>query len=583
MARQSNRRWWLLLALALATSVLEVVAAAMIYVLLGIIADPEGTVNLPLIGNVQSLAGDLSQQALLFWIVGIMFLFFGIRAIVLVVAEYIRARVIQNTAAQLSISLHRGYLGLPLSFHLQRNSAEFIRNSLFVCQQVATNAFTPIIRIGAEVVLTVAILALLALVSPLGTLLAVGVVGATSVVLLLILHPRLKRLGGLLLELQKDALRSLTQSILGIREIRILGRENFFSNTFGRVRRKMARADYLRAAMVQVPRVAIESSLIVFMLVFFAVSVATDYGERSLLPTLGLFAYAGLRLQPSVQRTIASLNNLRFSSEHTATLSDELQLVRQYAAPRTEGALLPFKQELTLEGVSFRYEGAQKDALSDINLSIRRGEQIGICGPTGGGKSTLVDVITGLLPPSAGRVLVDEHDIAVNIGGWQRNIGMVPQAVFLLDDTLTHNIALGFEDKDIDQTALREAVRLAQLGYYIDSLPEGLDTKVGERGARVSGGERQRIAIARALYRKPQVLVFDEGTSALDNTTERELMLALRKLRKTHTILLIAHRLSTVRDADRVVFVKEGRIAAVDTFEGLRESDASFNEMVGLQ
>ena len=240
-------------------------------------------------------------------------------------------------------------------------------------------------------------------------------------------------------------------------------------------------------------------------------------------------------------------------------------------------------RELVLQGVSFRYEGAQQDALTDINLSISRGEQIGICGPTGGGKSTLADMITGLLPPTSGRVLVDGHDIADNIGGWQKNIGLVPQAVFLLHDTLAHNIALGVADEDIDDAALRHALHLAQLDDFVDSLPKGLDTDVGEHGGLVSGGERQRIAIARALYRRPQVLVFDEGTSALDNTTERELMLALRKLRKTHTIFLIAHRLSTVRDADRVVFVKDARIAGVDTFERLRETNESFNQMVGRQ
>ena len=190
-----------------------------------------------------------------------------------------------------------------------------------------------------------------------------------------------------------------------------------------------------------------------------------------------------------------------------------------------------------------------------------------------------MDLIAGLLSPTAGRVTVDGQDIATNTRGWQRNLGMVPQMVFLADDALRRNVAFGVADADVDASALREAIRLAQLDGFIESLPEGLDTVVGERGVRISGGERQRIAIARALYNRPQVLIFDEGTSALDNATEQELMNSLRQFRGTHTILLVAHRLSTVRDADRVIFVEDGRVAGVDTFEGLRRSNDSFRRM----
>ncbi len=224
----------------------------------------------------------------------------------------------------------------------------------------------------------------------------------------------------------------------------------------------------------------------------------------------------------------------------------------------------------------------ESQALANVSLTIRRGEQIGICGPTGGGKSTLVDLMAGLLSPASGRILVDGQDIAHNTAGWQRNIGMVPQMVFLIDDTLRRNIALGTADKAIDETALTQAVRLAQLEDFIGSLPRGLDTVVGERGIRLSGGQRQRIAIARALYSKPQVLIFDEGTSALDNATEQELMQALKLLRSNHTILLVAHRLSTVRDADRVVFVEDARVVGIDTFEGLSQSNRSFQRMAAV-
>jgi ATP-binding cassette, subfamily B, bacterial PglK len=242
---------------------------------------------------------------------------------------------------------------------------------------------------------------------------------------------------------------------------------------------------------------------------------------------------------------------------------------------------LPFHQELRLERVTFRYEQADRDALQGIDLVIHPGEQIGICGPTGGGKTTLTDIITGLLDPTSGRVTVDDRDLVDVEREWQANLGIVAQMVFLTDDALRRNVALGVPDDKVDDAALREAVKLAQLEPFVADLPEGLDTIVGERGVRVSGGQRQRIAIARALYRKPEILIFDEGTSALDNATEAQMMSAIEQLRGEHTIILVAHRLSTVRNADRIVFLEDGRATGIGSFDELRTTNTVFREMAG--
>ena len=240
---------------------------------------------------------------------------------------------------------------------------------------------------------------------------------------------------------------------------------------------------------------------------------------------------------------------------------------------------LVLRDRWEVEEVNFTYEGADRPALEEVTLTIAPGEVVGICGPTGGGKTTLVDVITGLLEPTSGRVSVDGHDLREYDREWQRNLGIVPQMIFLTDESLRRNIALGVPTREIDETAVREAVELAQLSSFVDSLPAGLDTVVGERGVRVSGGQRQRIAIARALYRRPQVLIFDEGTSALDNQTEADLMRALERLRGDHTIVLVAHRLSTVRDCDRIVFLDKGRIAGLGTYDVLAETNAGFRRL----
>jgi ATP-binding cassette, subfamily B, bacterial PglK len=579
MGRETRRRWWLLLALAVAVSLMEIIAAAMIYMLLGLVANPDGEMNLPLIGDVRELAGGIDERTLLLSLIGIMIAFFIVRGVALIGAEYIQSRVVQQAAARLSTKLVRGYLGLPFTFHLQRNSAELIRNSHQATLDLAGSAFYPLIRISAEAVLVVGILVLLVLVSPLGAAMAVVVVGGTSALLLFIVQPRLKRFGLTAHAMHKETLRSLQQSFDGVRDIKVLGREDVFSNVYSRSRRRLARMLYVRTALYQLPSVAMETALIGFILIFFAVTVARGSGGQDALSILGLFGYAGLRLQPSLKTITGGLNSLKFAAAPTADLHRDLRLIEQQPVQRKSSESFPFEREIRLDGVRFRYDETDCDALADVDVAISRGEQIGICGPTGGGKSTMVDIIVGLLAPTAGRVLVDGRDIASNTGGWQRNLGMVPQMVFLIDDTVTHNIALGVADADVDKTALEEAIHLAQLDDFIGSLPKGLDTVVGEHGVRVSGGQRQRIAIARALYNRPEVLIFDEGTSALDNTTEQELMQSLRQLRGAHTILLVAHRLSTVRDADRVIFVNEGRVAGIDTFEGLRNSNPAFREM----
>ena len=331
----------------------------------------------------------------------------------------------------------------------------------------------------------------------------------------------------------------------------------------------MARARYLQAAAKEAPRVVLETCLVLFILGFLGVSLLLQGGALAALPTLGLFGYAAVRLQPSLNDVLVALNSLKFAGAGIDALYDDLELVS--AAPARDEVVQarPLRHSLVLEGVSARYPAAHRDALTDVDLTVRAGEFIGVVGATGGGKSTLVDLMLGLMEPAAGQVLVDGVDIAAGAAGWQASLGVVHQQIFLADDTLRHNVALGVEADTIDEDLVVEAVRLAQLTEFVTDLPEGLNTVVGERGVKLSGGQRQRLAIARALYRRPSVIFFDEGTSALDRETETQLMAGLSALRGERTIIAVAHRLSTVRDCDRVVLVEDGRVRDVAPFEEL--------------
>jgi ATP-binding cassette subfamily C protein len=301
--------------------------------------------------------------------------------------------------------------------------------------------------------------------------------------------------------------------------------------------------------------------------------------QSELVPLLGLFAYAGLRILPSLHWIVYYQNNLRFGAVPLDEVYRDWLDLSDAAGPEDTGERLPFRNQISLSNVSYSYAGAQRIALQEIDLVIRRGESVGIVGETGAGKSTLVDLILGLLQPTRGSILVDGCDIADRLPSWQRQIGYVPQSIYLMDDSIRRNIAFGVEDDEIDHDRVDVAVRMARIDEFIQSLPAGLDTVVGERGVRMSGGQRQRVAVARALYNDPEVLVFDEATAALDSQTEHELTREIQSLQRKKTLVIIAHRLDTVRHCDRLVFLKQGRVVDIAPFEELRARNAAFRQL----
>lgn len=282
---------------------------------------------------------------------------------------------------------------------------------------------------------------------------------------------------------------------------------------------------------------------------------------RAFVPTLGLFATAAFRLLPSANRLAMAVQQIRFAQAHTETLRAEVQAAGRYFGT-AQGSPLTIGQAIRLVDVNYRYDGGHVNALTDVSLVIPEGQSIGFIGESGSGKSTLVDVILGLLPPVSGHVLVDDSDIHDHLSGWLANVGYVPQSIFLTDDTIRRNVAFGVDDERVDETAVDRAIRAARLDEFVGSLPAGKQTVVGERGVRLSGGQRQRIGIARALYRDPQVLILDEATSALDGPTEKEVMAAVNALHGQKTLIIVAHRLTTVANCDVLYRLENGRVVA---------------------
>jgi ATP-binding cassette, subfamily B, bacterial PglK len=289
----------------------------------------------------------------------------------------------------------------------------------------------------------------------------------------------------------------------------------------------------------------------------------------TLIPILGLFAAAAFRLLPSVNRILNGVQSVQFALPTIDIIDREVRQLEDTPVPQRGALLMPFQKELMLSNVSFQYSGADGPALTDVSLTIPPGCSVGFVGSSGAGKSTLVDLILGLLTPGSGRITVDGVDIQSNIRGWQDQIGYVPQVIYLTDDTLRRNVAFGLNDEEIDEQAVLRAIRAAQLEDFVAGLSQGLETEVGERGVRLSGGQRQRIGIARALYHNPPVLVLDEATSSLDLATEQGVMAAVNALHGEKTVLIVAHRISTVSQCDWLYKLERGKIVQEGTFESV--------------
>jgi ATP-binding cassette subfamily C protein len=299
---------------------------------------------------------------------------------------------------------------------------------------------------------------------------------------------------------------------------------------------------------------------------------------------LSLFALVAVRLMPSLNRISAAGASIRYNSHYLNDLYDNLLSCEQMAGPpQSEERIVPihFEKGIELRGVTFFYEGAQKPAVDHVSFFIPKNQSIGFVGTSGAGKSTAIDIILGLLDPTEGSVLVDGRDIHEYIRSWQRQIGYIPQAIYLADDTIKSNVAFGLKTEEIREENVWQALRLAQLEDFVRSLPDQLETMIGERGIRLSGGQRQRIGIARALYNNPEILVMDEATSALDNETEQGFMEALSGLAGDKTILIIAHRLTTVQHCDKILFLKDGRLLGEGNYRALLETCPEFCRMAG--
>ena len=573
--RKTRLQWLLLLPIVSLAAIVEAFAALAVFGLLRLVVAPHHVRTTPLVSRIWRAWPTDDPTAIVAALTIAVAVLYIVRGVFLSWTEWIKESVIHRSGARAAERLFARYLAADYLFHLRRRSASLIeeisRSTDAAFQLVAAS----VLHIVAELATVTALVVVLLFTVPPRTVAAVALVLAFVAVPVLATRRLWLRLGDRHKKLEEQQLHVLQQSLGAIKELKIAGREAFFESRLRAARRGLARVRQQRAWASSALRLTVETILIVSMLVVVLVVTTRGTSSADSVAVLALFAYTGFRAVPSANRLMMNAGYLREGRPFTRAVAADFEALSAAAArvPRSD---LPaaFDDSLRCENVSFIYPDADRPAISGVNLRIRRGESVGIVGPTGSGKSTLVDVLLGLLRPTGGRVLIDERDLVGHERDWQRLVGYVPQDPYLLDDTLRRNVAFGVPDTMIDDHAVARACALAQLDEVIRHLPQQLDTEIGEDGVRLSGGQRQRVAIARALYHEPAVLVFDEATAALDNQTEREVTLAIAALHGTRTMIVIAHRLSTVQGCDRLIFLKDGRIAAVGSYNELLSNDA---------
>lgn len=548
--------------------VLEMVGIGLVLPVVGLMTSPELFGRLPGAQAILAWFGYPDQKELVFLGMIALSLVYGLKNGYLAVLAWAQSRFVFRLHASLSQRLFTHYLRQPYIFHLQHNSAQLIRN-IVVEVNLFTNALQASMVLSTELLVLGGVSVLLILMEPLATLVVLGTLGSAAVLFYLLIRKRLSLWGKKRQHYDGKRIQLVQEGLGSVKEIRLLGREGDFLAQYKHCNEINARVLEHQHFLQQVPRLWLEVLAVTGLVIVVLTLIEQGRSPTDFLPTIGLFGAAAFRVMPSINRCLTSIQSTRFAFSAVNTLHQELvkgadQNDAGLVGKSTAEAGGRFSDRIELSGVNFQYAGSESEALRDINLSIPRGAFIGFIGQSGAGKSTLVDILLGLLTPSSGAVLVDGVDIRNNLRGWQNQIGYVSQTIYLTDDTLRRNVAFGLADEDIDEEAVWKALRAAQLEYFVTDLPEGLNTEVGERGVRLSGGQRQRIGIARALYHDPSVLVLDEATSALDTDTESGVMEAVRAMHGEKTILIITHRLSTVKSCDFVVRVERGNIVSIN-------------------
>jgi len=564
----------------------EVISLGAVLPLIGALISPDRLYENKVVLKMTQVIGIQNTQQLVA-IISITFVFAslvsgGVRLVVL----WVCTRLSFSTAVDLSISMYRRTLCQPYRVHLARNSAEVISGITAKTSNVAIGVLMPMLGLISSAVMLLAVVLTLMAIDPLVATISVVGFGSCYAAITLITRNRVEQNSQKIAVQQTRLFRAIEEGLGGIRDVILDGTQSLYCAIYYEADKSLRMAQSSNTFISASPRYAMEAlGMIVMTAIAYSLS-NREGGLAGALPVLGVMALAAQRLVPALQHAYAAWINI---AGNKASLADALDFLNQPLPQQStlikNNGKIVFEKCIRLENVSFKYTAEGLDIFENLNLMIPKGARVAFVGSTGSGKSTLTDIIMGLLQPTSGRMLIDDVPIdGSNVFDWQKNIAHVPQSIYLADGTIAENIAFGESFEKINMERVRLAAQNAQIAEYIEtSAVDGYQTQVGERGVRLSGGQRQRIGVARALYKQANVLILDEATSALDTATERALMDSIEKMGREITVIMIAHRLTTVQDCDSLFEFKAGKLIAQESsYNQLLRRSETFRQMVGL-
>jgi ABC-type multidrug transport system fused ATPase/permease subunit len=546
----------------------EVLGLSLIIPLLEVITNASQS---KFVGFISSSFPSLSTDQLIILTIVLFALIYIIKGFYLALLAHIISNFVFGIKVSINKRLMQYYINVPYEFHLKNNSSILIRNITIEARTVVFHTLIPLLVMATESLVILAFMIFLVWLEPQGTIIVLSLLLLSGLLFQGLIKNFMEEIGSSRLNADGLIVQKAQEAIGGIKDIKVLLKEGVFIEHFSKYNLLSAKADAQHYTWSQFPRMYLETIGVITLSVLLLFLTINSADSVQVIPTFGLFALAAFRLLPSANRIMISISGLRYSSSVISNIEQQLneaKLIPIHTINEDEVKnSLSFSQSIDIQNISHSYDSSKAISLNDISISIKKGESIGIMGKSGAGKSTLVDVMLGLLAPTSGTITLDGTSIYDNLNSWQQIVGYVPQDVFLLDDSILKNIAFGIHEDNLDFERLNEVIKEVQLDDFICELSEGLNTELGERGLRLSGGQKQRIGIARALYHKSSVLVFDEATSALDTETETEIMSEISNLKGNQTIIIIAHRLSTLKHCNRIVELSKGSI--VNTFQGI--------------
>ena len=563
-------------------SLIEVIGVASISPFLSVILNPEIIQTNPYLNFIFSYFHFESTTSFLNSL-GILTIFLLLLTnFISSIVEWMIIRYSKFMEYRLSTQLLKKYIYNDYLFFVENNSSNLGKNIITEVQRSVDGIIFPVFIAISRLVTVAFLLILLVLVEPIAAFSMSLLFGGSYFLIYLLIKKKLFTLGKLSSEAMMNRFKTINEAFLGIKDIKLRSIENRFISRYEKSAKKLASYTIYQHVASILPRYLLESFAFCGIVLVMMFLVNGGKNSQSIIPIVALYAVAGYKLIPALQNIYSSIVTIKFNTAALIILSDDLSEEMSSKQPSTNGVKIDFKYSLTLKSVGFSYPNSKKSAIKDININIKPNTTIGIVGLSGAGKTTLVDLILGLLEKNHGKLLIDNVEITEkNINSWRRNIGYMPQDTFLIDDTISANIAFGLPSNEQDLKKVMQAAKIAELHDFIISLPHKYETIVGEHGIKMSGGQRQRLGIARVMYNNPKVIVLDEGTSAVDMMTETSLMKSIKEVSNNKTIILIAHRLSTVQDCDNIYLLNDGKIEDSGTYNELLLSSERFKKMIG--